>query len=77
MGRALLDASQLVAAEAAPLEVRQAASVNFKNHVKTHWEGRSADDMGGAAMPATPEAEKVHHEHAPTPQTLRDSLRRE
>ena len=51
--------------------------MNFKNHVKTHWAGCPADDLGGAAVPATPEAEKVHREHASAPQTLRDRRRRE
>ena len=50
---------QLLAAEAAPVEVRQAASVNFKNHVKARWRGRPADDLGGGAVPAMPDAEKV------------------
>ena len=50
---------QLVAAEAAPLEVRQAASVSFKNHVKVHWAGRPAGELGDAEIPATPEPEKV------------------
>lgn len=50
---------QLVAAEAAPLEVRQAAAVNFKNHVKVRWVGRPADGLGGADVPPMPDAEKV------------------
>lgn len=57
-GRHVL-ATQLVAAEAMPLEVRQAASVNFKNHVKAHWQGRPADDLGSGAVAAMPDAEKV------------------
>lgn len=50
---------QLVAAEAAPLEVRQAAAVNFKNHVRAHWMGKAADGLGGADLPPMPDAEKV------------------
>lgn len=29
--------AQLIATEGVPLEVRQAAAVNFKNHIKYHW----------------------------------------
>ena len=28
---------QLIASDSTALEVRQAAAVNFKNHVKYHW----------------------------------------
>lgn len=53
-----------MAAEQVPVAVRQAASVNFKNHVKTHWVGRPADDIGLPAIPATPEPEKASaHDH--------------
>jgi Importin-beta N-terminal domain len=55
----MLSPMQLLAAEAAPVEVRQAASVNFKNHVKARWKGRPADDLGGGAVAAMPDAEKV------------------
>jgi len=46
-----------------PAEVRQAAAVNFKNHVKRHWYGtgrdvRSLDDGAATAAPI-PDSEKV------------------
>ena len=55
---------QVVAAEGTPAEVRQAAAVNFKNHVKRHWNGtgrdvRSLSDGGATAAPI-PDSEKVH-----------------
>ena len=55
---------QVVAAEATPAEVRQAAAVNFKNYVKRHWNGtgrdvRSLSDDGGIAAAPIPDAEKV------------------
>jgi hypothetical protein len=55
---------QVVAAEATPAEVRQAAAVNFKNHVKRHWNGtgrdvRSLSDNDGVLAAPIPDAEKV------------------
>ena len=55
---------QVVAAEATPAEVRQAAAVNFKNHVKRHWNGtgrdvRSLSDDDGTSAAPIPDAEKV------------------
>lgn len=33
--------------------------MNFKNHVKARWQGKPADDLGGNAVAAMPDAEKV------------------
>ena len=60
----LLDraARQVVATESTPMEVRQAAAVNFKNHVKRYWEpGRDVRGLGDdTSVPtAMPDAEKV------------------
>ena len=42
------------------MEVRQAAAVNFKNHVKRYWApGRDARSLGDGVDPAMPDAEKV------------------
>lgn len=52
----------MVATEATPVEVRQAAAVNFKNHVKQYWEpGRYARGLGDdrAVPEGMPDAEKV------------------
>ncbi len=55
--------AQVVAADGTPAEVRQAAAVNFKNHVKRHWNGtgrdvRSLDDCAATVAPI-PDSEKV------------------
>lgn len=53
-------ARQVVATETAPMDVRQAAAVNFKNHVKRYWApGRDARSLGNGVDPAMPDAEKV------------------
>ena len=51
--------SQLVAADGAPVEVRQAAALHFKNFVKKRWQGSMAGDIGGADIPPLPDSEKV------------------
>ncbi|PSC72253.1 Exportin-2 [Micractinium conductrix] len=43
--------------ESVPVEVRQAAAVNFKNFVKYHWAPRESDGLGAAPM-AIPDGEK-------------------
>ena len=52
-----------MAAEGTPAEVRQAAAVNFKNHVKRHWNGTGRDvrslSDGEATVAPIPDSEKV------------------
>ena len=52
-----------MASEGTPAEVRQAAAVNFKNHVKRHWNGTGRDvrslSDGDATVAPVPDAEKV------------------
>ena len=54
---------QVVAADGTPAEVRQAAAVNFKNHVKRHWNGSGRDvrslSDGEATVAPIPDPEKV------------------
>jgi exportin-2 (importin alpha re-exporter) len=48
---------KLITLESVPVEVRQAAAVNFKNFVKYHWVPREADGLG-AELFAIPDNEK-------------------
>lgn len=49
--------------ESVPVEVRQAAAVNFKNFVKYHWAPRESDGLGAAPM-AIPDGEKASKQGA-------------
>lgn len=61
------------------MEVRQAAAVNFKNHVKRYWApGRDARSLGDGVDVAMPDAEKVTTPGAPpepVPSLLQSSSR--
>lgn len=48
---------KLISLDTVPVEVRQAAAVNFKNFVKYHWAPRESDGLGAAPY-AIPDAEK-------------------
>jgi Importin-beta N-terminal domain len=58
-GFILLFSVQLVSLENAPPEVRQAAAVSFKNHVKFHWAAREDHGLGGSRPKSIPDPEKV------------------
>ncbi|KDD74912.1 Cse1, partial [Helicosporidium sp. ATCC 50920] len=51
--------SPLVADESVAAEVRQAASVSFKNFIKFHWVPKDHDDFSGAHPVLISEAEKA------------------
>ena len=54
-----LSLSQIVSTDS-PVELRQAAAVNFKNYVKFHWVPKEDGDGGAAAPPAAiPDPEKA------------------
>lgn len=47
--------------DSVPVEVRQAAAVNFKNHVKFHWAPKDTEGLG--TLPVTiSDPEKVRSE---------------
>eukprot|EP00887_Chlorella_sp_A99_P002133 scaffold21.g2133.t1 len=48
---------KLISTEGVALEVRQAAAVNFKNHIKYHWVAKESDGLS-AGVAAIPDAEK-------------------
>jgi len=48
----------LLSTDSAELQVRLAAAVAFKNHVKNRWEPKEADEVGAAPLPAVPDREK-------------------
>ena len=50
---------QLIASASEPLEIKQAASVNFKNYVKFHWVPRESHDLSGKVPAAVSDADKV------------------
>lgn len=50
-------AFQLIAADAEPVEVKQAAAVNFKNYIKFHWAPRDA--QGLTDRTPVPDSDKV------------------
>jgi len=52
---------QLITLDSVPVEVRQAAAVNFKNFVKYHWAPREGDGLGAVPF-AIPDPEKVGRE---------------
>ena len=50
---------QLIASASEPLEIKQAASVNFKNYVKFHWVPRESHDLSGKVPAAVSDSDKV------------------
>ena len=50
---------KVVSTDLAPMEVRQAAAVNFKNYVKFNWMTRDASDQGTAVLISDAEKETI------------------